>query len=43
MMSPIGEAHSQAIIALNEWSYDVVDRKGFAVRVQMPIRPCGTK
>lgn len=38
MMSPIGEPHSQAIIALNEWSYDVVDRKRFMIRVQMPIR-----
>jgi hypothetical protein len=27
MMSPVGEPHSQAIIALNEWSYEVVDRK----------------
>lgn len=38
MMSPIGEPHSQAIIALNEWSYEVVDRKRFMIRVQMPIR-----
>ncbi len=38
MMSPIGEPHSQAIIALNEWSYEVVDRKQFVIRVQMPIR-----
>ena len=38
MMSPIGEPHSQAIIALNEWSYEVVDLKRFAIRVQMPIR-----
>ena len=38
MMSPIGEPHSQAIIALNEWSYDVVDRNRFMIRVQMPIR-----
>lgn len=38
MMSPIGEPHSQAIIALNEWSYDVLDRKRFMIRIQMPIR-----
>jgi Uma2 family endonuclease len=38
MMSPIGEPHSQAIIALNEWSYEVVDRKRLVIRVQMPIR-----
>jgi Uma2 family endonuclease len=38
MMSPIGEPHSQAIIALHEWSYEVVDRKRFMIRVQMPIR-----
>jgi Uma2 family endonuclease len=38
MMSPIGELHSQAIIALNEWSNEVVDRKQFEIRVQMPIR-----
>ncbi len=38
MMSPIGEPHSQAIIALSEWSYEVVDRKQLAIRVQMPIR-----
>ncbi len=38
MMSPIGEPHSRAIIALNEWSYDVLDRKRFMVRIQMPIR-----
>ena len=38
MMSPISEPHSQAIIALNEWSYEVVDRKQFVIRVQMPIR-----
>jgi Uma2 family endonuclease len=38
MMSPIGEPHSQAIIALSEWSYEVVDRQRFVVRVQMPIR-----
>jgi Uma2 family endonuclease len=38
MMSPIGEPHSQALIALNEWSYEVLDRKQFVVRVQMPIR-----
>jgi Uma2 family endonuclease len=38
MMSPIGEPHSQAIITLNEWSHEVVDRKQFVIRVQMPIR-----
>jgi Uma2 family endonuclease len=38
MMSPIGESHSQAIIALSEWSYEVVDRKRFVIRVQMSIR-----
>jgi Uma2 family endonuclease len=38
MMSPIGEPHSQVIIALNEWSYEVVDRERFVIRVQMPIR-----
>lgn len=38
MMSPIGEPHSRAVIALSEWSYDVVDRKHFMIRSQMPIR-----
>lgn len=38
MTSPIGEPHSRAVIALTEWSYEVVDRKHFIVRVQVPIR-----
>ncbi|MEX2316396.1 MAG: Uma2 family endonuclease [Pirellulales bacterium] len=38
MMSPIGEPHSLAVIALTEWSYEVVDRKRFMIRVQVPIR-----
>jgi Uma2 family endonuclease len=38
MMSPIGEPHSRVVIALTEWSYEVVDRKHFMIRVQVPIR-----
>lgn len=38
MMSPIGEPHSQVVIALTEWSYEVLDRKRYVVRVQIPIR-----
>jgi Uma2 family endonuclease len=38
MMSPIGEPHSLTVVALTEWSYEVVDQKEFMVRVQMPIR-----
>lgn len=38
MMSPIGEPHSRAVIALTEWSYEVVDTKKTMVRVQVPIR-----
>ena len=38
MMSPIGEPHSLTLIALTEWSYEVVDKKNFMVRVQAPIR-----
>jgi Uma2 family endonuclease len=38
MMSPIGEPHSLAVIALTEWSYEVVDRTRVMVRVQVPIR-----
>ncbi len=38
MMSPIGEPHSLAVVALTEWSYEVVDQKQFMVCVQMPIR-----
>jgi len=37
-MSPIGEPHSQAIIALDEWSHEAVARIQFVIRVQMPIR-----
>lgn len=43
MMSPIGEPHSRVVIALNEWSYEVVDRKRFMIRVQMPIRVPATQ
>lgn len=38
MMRPIGEPHSLAVIALTEWSYEVLDRKHTMVRIQMPIR-----
>jgi Uma2 family endonuclease len=38
MMSPIGEPHSLAVVALTEWSYEVIDLKRFMVRIQMPIR-----
>ncbi len=38
MMSPIGEPHSRVVIAVTEWSYEVVDRKRFMIRVQVPIR-----
>jgi Uma2 family endonuclease len=37
-MGPIGEPHSQVIIALNEWSHEFLDRRRFMIRVQMPIR-----
>jgi Uma2 family endonuclease len=38
MMSPIGEPHSLAVVALTEWSYEVFDQRRSMVRVQMPIR-----
>ena len=43
MMSPIGEPHALSVIALTEWSYEVVDRKQIMVRVQAPIRNPSTQ
>jgi Uma2 family endonuclease len=38
MMSPIGEPHSLALVALTDCSYEVLNQKQFMIRVQMPIR-----
>ena len=43
MMSPIGEPHSRIVMALTDWSYEVLDRKRFMIRVQIPIRMPATQ
>jgi len=37
-MSPIGFLHAQVVTMLTDWSYEVVPRDQFVIRVQNPIR-----
>ncbi len=37
-MSPIGYRHSHVVTLLTDWSYEVVPREQFVIRVQNPVR-----